>query len=243
LQQADAVLTVSDTDREMFAKLVPRNKITTVQTGVDVDYFRPAPGKEQANMMVFTGSMDWMPNEDGILYFVAEILPLIRREIPDARLLVVGRSPSGRVKELAVRDSLIEVTGTVEDIRPFMDRAAVYVVPLRIGGGTRIKIFEAMAEGKAVVSTTIGAEGLPVADGQNIVIADRPSDFAGRVVTMLRDSDLRHSLGDAARKLVEENYSWGSVARQFAEVLGRVAHRPVGAGVAAAADEVRSSSR
>jgi polysaccharide biosynthesis protein PslH len=243
LQQADAVLTVSDTDREMFAKLVPRNKITTVQTGVDVDYFRPAPGKEQANMMVFTGSMDWMPNEDGILYFVAEILPLIRREIPDARLLVVGRSPSGRVKELAVRDSLIEVTGTVDDIRPFMDRAAVYVVPLRIGGGTRIKIFEAMAEGKAVVSTTIGAEGLPVADGQNIVIADRPSDFAGRVVTMLRDSDLRHSLGDAARKLVEENYSWGSVARQFAEVLGRVAHRPVGAGVAAAADEVRSSSR
>ena len=96
MQQADAVLTVSDTDREMFAKLVPRNKITTVQTGVDVDYFRPAPGKEQANMMVFTGSMDWMPNEDGILYFVAEILPLIRREIPEARLLVVGRSPSGR---------------------------------------------------------------------------------------------------------------------------------------------------
>ena len=141
-----------------------------------------------------------------------------------------------------MRDSLIEVTGTVDDIRPFMDRAAVYVVPLRIGGGTRIKIFEAMAEGKAVVSTTVGAEGLPVENEQNIVIADKPEEFASRVVTLLRDASKRHALGDAARKLVEENYSWGSVARQFAEVLARVAHRPAASQVVAAADEVRSSS-
>jgi polysaccharide biosynthesis protein PslH len=243
LEQADAVLTVSDMDRDIFAKLVPRNKITTVQTGVDVDYFRPAPGKEQSNMMVFTGSMDWMPNEDGIQYFVAEILPHIRREIPDAQLLVVGRSPSARVRDLAARDAHIEVTGTVDDIRPYMDRAAVYVVPLRIGGGTRIKIFEAMAEGKAVVSTTIGAEGLPVKNEQNIIIADKPEDFAARVVTLLRDASKRHTLGGAARKLVEENYSWKSVARQFAEVLARVAHRPLESLAAPAPDEVRSSTR
>jgi len=124
-----------------------------------------------------------------------------------------------------------------------MDRAAVYVVPLRIGGGTRIKIFEAMAEGKAVVSTTIGAEGLPVTNEQNIIIADKPEDFAARVVTLLRDAAKRHALGDAARKLVEENYSWRSVARQFAEVLARVAHRPLEAPSAMPQDEVRSTTR
>ncbi len=243
LEQADAVLTVSDTDRETFAKLVPRNKITTVQTGVDVEYFRPVPGKEQPDVMVFTGSMDWMPNEDGILYFVAEVLPLIRREISSAQLVIVGRSPSTRVRELAAHDSHIRVTGTVDDIRPYMDQAAVYVVPLRIGGGTRIKIFEAMAEGKPVVSTTLGAEGLPVTHEQNIIIADKPSDFAARVVTLLRDASKRHALGDAARKLVEENYSWKSVARQFAEVLARVAHLPIESPSAAAPSEVRSSTR
>ena len=226
LQQADAVLTVSDTDRETFAKIVSRNKITTVQTGVDVEYFRPAPGKEKSNVMVFTGSMDWMPNEDGILYFVAEILPLIRREISGAKLVIVGRSPSAKVRDLAAHDPNIEVTGTVEDIRPYMDQAAVYVVPLRIGGGTRIKIFEAMAEGKPVISTTLGAEGLPVTHEQNIILADRPADFAARTVELLRDPRRRESLGSAARKLVEENYSWTSVARQFAEVLARVAHTP-----------------
>ena len=227
LEQADAVLTVSDTDRETFAKIVPRSKITTVQTGVDVEYFRPAPDKEKPDVMVFTGSMDWMPNEDGILYFVAEVLPLIRREISGAQLVIVGRSPSARVRELAAQDSHIQVTGTVDDIRPYMDQAAVYVVPLRIGGGTRIKIFEGMAEGKPVVSTTLGAEGLPVTHEENIIIADKPGDFAGRVVALLRDSRKRELLGAAARRLVEENYSWTSVARQFAEVLARVAHRPL----------------
>jgi sugar transferase (PEP-CTERM/EpsH1 system associated) len=226
LELADAVLTVSDTDREMFAKCVSREKITTVQTGVDVDYFRPAATAIQPNVMVFTGSMDWMPNEDGILFFVEDILPLVRREIPAAEFWVVGRSPSARVKELAARDSKIRVTGTVDDIRPYMDEAAVYVVPLRIGGGTRIKIFEAMAEGKAVVSTTIGAEGLPVTPEQNIVIADRPEDFAARTVALMRDTARRDALGIAARRLVEENYSWATVARQFAGVLASVVKKP-----------------
>ena len=243
LEQADAVLTVSDTDRETFAKFVPRDKITTVQTGVDVEYFRPAPGKEKPNVMVFTGSMDWMPNEDGILYFVAEILPHIRREISDAQLVIVGRSPSARVRELAAHDSHVQVTGTVDDIRPYMDQAAVYVVPLRIGGGTRIKIFEAMAEGKAVVSTTLGAEGLPVTHEQNIILADKPEDFAARVVTLLRNSRNREILGAAARSLVEENYSWKSVARQFAQVLARVAHRPLESPQAAVPNTARSSTR
>jgi sugar transferase (PEP-CTERM/EpsH1 system associated) len=227
LRQADAVLTVSDTDREFFAKYVPREKITTVQTGVDVDYFRPAAAAVQPNVLVFTGSMDWMPNEDGILFFVDEILPRIRREIPAAEFWVVGRSPTARVKKLAARDTKIRITGTVDDIRPYMDEAAVYVVPLRIGGGTRIKIFEAMAEGKAVVSTTIGAEGLPVTAEQNIIIADQPEDFAARTVALMRDKERAGELGRAARRLVEENYSWATVARQFAAVLASVVKKPV----------------
>ncbi|MFZ0636610.1 MAG: glycosyltransferase [Candidatus Acidiferrales bacterium] len=223
LEQADAVLTVSDTDRDTFSKLIPREKITTIQTGVDVDFYQPSPGKIQPNVMVFTGSMDWTPNEDGILYFVDQILPLIRRSIPDAEVWVVGRNPSARVRELNARDSRIRVTGTVDDIRPYMDQAAVYVVPLRIGGGTRIKIFEAMAEGKAVVSTSLGAEGLPVTHDQNIILADQPDSFAARVVALMQDAQKRDVLGQAARRLVEENYSWSTVARQFAEVLASVA--------------------
>jgi len=225
LEWADAVLTVSDTDRDTFSRLIPAEKITTVQTGVDVNYFHPESGAEKPNVMVFTGSMDWTPNEDGILYFFHDILPLVRREIPEAEFWVVGRSPSARVRELASRDPRIKVTGTVPDIRPFLGQAAVYVVPLRIGGGTRIKIFEAMAEGKAVVSTTIGAEGLPVNHEQNILLADRAEDFAGRVAGLLKDGSARTKLGAAARRLVEENYSWPSVARDFAGVLSRVANR------------------
>jgi glycosyltransferase involved in cell wall biosynthesis len=167
--------------------------------------------------------MDWMPNDDGILFFAKEILPRIQQEIPAATLWVVGRRPSRQVQALA--SDHIRVTSAVEDIRPYVARGAVYVVPLRSGSGTRIKIFEAMAMGKAVVSTTVGAEGLPVKNGRDILIADEPAAFAASVVRLLCDPAEAHRIGREARLLVESNYSWEAVAETFEPILNRLATR------------------
>ena len=225
LRRADHVLAVSETDRDIFGSFLDPHKLTVIQTGVDVDYFKPAQDTEQCDSLVFTGSMDWLPNEDGVAYFIREILPLIRQQVPDVSLRIVGRKPSADLASLAARQENVELTGWVEDVRPFLARGAVCIVPLRIGSGTRLKIFEAMAMGKAVVSTSIGAEGLPVRPGENILMADDPDAFAQSVVSLLRDATRRREIGLAARKLVAENYSWERIAEDFAAVLADVAAR------------------
>ena len=218
LKSSTHILTVSDTDTAVFARDIDRAKITTIPTGVDIQYFRPMSG-EEPDSLVFTGSMDWMPNVDGITYFVEQILPLIRKQRPQALLWVVGRNADRSVLALAEADPGIRITGRVDDIRPYIARGAVYVVPLRVGSGTRLKIFEAMAMGRAVVSTTIGAEGLPVTNGVDIVLADEASCFADEVCKLFHSAETRMRIGEAARKLVEENYGWDVVARQVEAVL------------------------
>ena len=228
LSRFDLVLAVSDVDRQTFNELYPgaaRSPIHVVQTGVDTSYFAPLPGHERRGHLVFTGSMDWLPNEDGMLYFAREILPLIRREEPAVTLSIIGRAPTPAVKRLA-DEAGIEVTGRVEDVRPHVAAGQVYVVPLRIGGGTRLKIFEAMGMAKAVVSTMVGAEGLPVTPGQDIVVADDPATFARAVVRLIRDADERRRIETAARRLVVERYDWAAVAQDFENALAAVSHRP-----------------
>jgi polysaccharide biosynthesis protein PslH len=217
VQLADYVLTVSENDRACFLQYVDANRVSVIPTGVDTEYFQPVPGPAQPDTTVFTGSMDWMPNEDGVAYFVEQIFPLIRREIPGALFWAVGRRPPRRLQALASGN--VVVTGAVEDIRPYLGKAAVCVVPLRSGSGTRIKIFEAMAMGKAVVSTPLGAEGLPVQHGENIILAKDPADFALQVVGLLRDPQRREQLGQAARQLVEQSYGWPAVAAHFDRIM------------------------
>ena len=224
IQQADHVLTVSETDRDIFARTIEPEKITVIPTGVDLDYFQPGKKEdERVDSMVFTGSMDWTPNEDAICYFVDQILPRILTEIPAVQLWVVGRNPTGKLQALAAANPSVKITGTVEDIRPYVHRSSVYVVPLRIGGGTRIKIFEAMAMGKAIVSTTIGAEGLPIHHEKDLILADEPEKFARRVISLMRNPVERGDLGRAARVLVEQKYSWAAAASIMYETLARAA--------------------
>ncbi|MGH9326777.1 MAG: glycosyltransferase [Terriglobia bacterium] len=223
LRKADHVLAVSDADRNFFAKIIKPEKITVIPTGVDLDFFRPAWGHERPGALAFTGSMDWLPNQDAMFYFARQVFPLIRREIPSARLTIVGRKPSGRLRALSGSEAGIAVTGGVADVRPYVEEASVYVVPLRIGGGTRLKIFEAMAMGKAIVSTSVGAEGLPITHGENILLADEPQQFANSVVRLLRTPREIGRLGEAARKLVEQDYGWAAVAAQFEQALFKVA--------------------
>ncbi len=219
VSRADHVLAVSENDRDFFRKYTSDSRMSVIPTGVDTEYFAPDWGTEEAESIVFTGSMDWMANEDGIVFFIEKILPLVRRRFPKAKLWIVGRRPSARLKAIAARETGIVVTGTVEDIRPYMSRGSVYVVPLLVGGGTRIKIFEAMAAGKAVVSTTIGAEGLPVRHGENILLADEPASFANNIIDLISDPARRLKLGQAARELVASSYSWGAVGKTLSGVL------------------------
>ncbi len=213
---AGATLTVavSEADRARLSANAPGARVTSIPTGVDTAYFTPNGSHERPAALVFTGSMDWHPNEDAVLYFLDAILPRIRREMPDVSFSVVGRNPGPRLRAAAAA-ARIHVTGTVDDVRPYIAGASVYVVPLRIGGGTRLKIFEALAMGKAVVSTTVGAEGLPLVAGEHFIGADEPAGFADAVVALLRDPARRRSLGRVGRRLVEARYAWSRVAREF----------------------------
>ncbi len=214
----DSVVAVSRDDRETLRTEYGVTSVFDVPTGVDIEFFRPSGNETQdLHNVVFTGSMDWLPNEDAIRYFAEQIMPLVKQSVPDLTLTVVGRNPFPGLIELSKRDSSIIVTGRVEDVRPYIERAAVYVVPLRIGGGTRLKIYEAMAMGKPIVSTTIGAEGLPVQDGEHLLLADAPEDFANALIRFLEDKSLAEKVGNQAALLVRRQFGWDRAAEKLAE--------------------------
>ena len=212
----DGVATVSMNDSNILKKEFGlANVIGDVPTGVDISYFKPIEAAKRHGSIVFSGSMDWDPNEDAVLYFMKEIYPLIKKKAPYASFTVVGRNPSQRLKSLNKLDSSINITGTVEDVRPYLTESEVYVVPLRIGGGTRIKIFEAMAMALPVVSTPIGAEGLSVKNGENILLSDQPEEFADNVIKLLQDQKNREEIGEKALTLIQKRFSWGAVTEVF----------------------------
>jgi glycosyltransferase involved in cell wall biosynthesis len=217
-QAAGRVIAVSPQDATVMRELFGV-EADSVATGVDLDYFRRPPDAPHNADLVFVGSMDWLPNSDGVHYFVREILPLIWQRKPDCTLAVVGRSPSPAVLALGQQDSRIQVTGTVPDVRPWLWGASASIVPLRIGGGTRLKIYEAMAAATATVSTSIGAEGLDVTHPANIRLADTPQDFADQCVALLQDFQQRESVADKALQLVSTRFSWDVVAAEFEKLL------------------------
>lgn len=221
-RRADHVIAVSDADRDVFAQWLPPDRLSVISTGVDIGYFRPSGEQPIPDSLIFTGSMDWLPNEDSMTHFLENILPLVRAQVPTVTVQIVGRRPSRKLQSLVSRQSGVTLTGRVEDVRPYLARAALSIVPLRIGGGTRLKIFEAMAMAKPVVSTALGAEGLPVQNGLNILLGDGPADFAASVVDLLKNPSKAHAIGVSARRLVEENFAWPRVAAQFSEIMQRV---------------------
>lgn len=208
------VVAVSPQDAACLSANAPGAVIRSMPTGVDTNYFRANGTPEAPLHLVFSGAMDWYPNEDAMLFFMQEILPLIRREVADVAATVVGRNPSARFRA-AGESAGVRITGTVDDVRSYIDTGAVYVVPLRIGGGTRLKIFEALSMGKAVVSTSIGAEGLPLVPEKHYLRADSAEEFSRAVISLLRDPARRRLLGETGRDFVHAHYSWREVARTF----------------------------
>ncbi len=212
----DSVVAVSREDAVVLKEQYGLDSVGDVPTGVDTAFFRPTGLPQDAPPdLVFTGSMDWMPNEDGILWFTDSVLPLIHAERPDVTLTVVGRRPPPRIQALADRDPRLRVTGTVPDVRPWLERASVAIIPLRVGGGTRLKLYEALAMERPLVSTTIGAEGLPVEDGRHCLIVDEPSAFAAAILRLLSDPVLARKIAQDGATLVRENFSWDRVAGAF----------------------------
>ena len=209
------VIAVSSQDRDYFQQNYGWKHVDVIDTAVDVDYFqRDNDVEEIPDRIVFVGSMDWLPNQDGIRYFVENAWPIIRKARPQATFQVVGRNPTPSVLNLNDVPG-VEVIGTVPDIRPYLDQASLVVVPLLVGGGTRLKIFEAMAMKKPVVSTPLGAEGLDVEPDNHLVLASLTDEFAREVVALLCDRPRRDRLAESAQKVVIDRYSAKQVANQF----------------------------
>lgn len=217
---AKKIIAVSGADARAIRSLYGATGVYSVPTGVDTEYFAPpcapiAPRRD----LVFVGAMDWRPNIDGLKWFIAEVLPLIRARRPDCSLAVVGRHPAAEVRKIAKTDPYIHVTGTVDDVRPYLWESKVSIVPLRVGGGTRLKIYEAMAANIPVVSTLVGAEGLDIRDGENIAIADSPQEFAERCLALLGDAGARRRMAATAWEMIAACYSWEVVSSKFEQLL------------------------
>lgn len=225
---ADACLFVSEVDAAFFSKVSPGTPTHVVHNGVDTDYFKPGSGGESNHDVVFEGNMSFPPNADAAVYFASSVLPLIRARVPGVRFRIVGKNPAPEVAALAGAD--VEVTGFVDDVRPYLDRAAVFVCPLRKGAGIKNKILQAWAMGKAVVATSASTGGLAVREGENILVRDDPAGIAEAVVELLENPARRKSLAAAARATVEARYGWARQARALEAVMsglvrsGEVAH-------------------
>ncbi len=216
----DRVVAVSEWDREALLRLAPDADVHVVPNGIDVhsylSYAAPADAGQgvyaacEGPALVFTGKMDFRPNVDAMLWFCESILPRIRAQIPDVCLYIVGQRPAPVVRRLAERPDVV-VTGFVPDVRPYVADADVYVVPLRMGGGTRLKVLEAMTMGKAVVSTALGCEGYGLTAGREVVLAEDPEAFATEVVALIRNPSRRLELGSRAREFVVQRYDWSRI--------------------------------
>ena len=215
---ADGATAVCQSEADTLGSFGIDYPVEVVDNGVDTVYFSPQQADIDPDTLVFTGSMDWRPNQDAALYFVNEIFPLLKLKRPGVKAVFVGRKPPKQITALG-EVSGITITGTVDDVRSYIARAAIYIVPLRIGGGSRLKILEALAMEKPVVSTSHGAHGLDVEDGKHLVIADGAQEFAEAVLTSLDDSQLRSRIAADGRAQVLTHYNWERLGAKLRNYL------------------------
>jgi glycosyltransferase involved in cell wall biosynthesis len=219
LKRFDTVVAVSQRDADGLAAQFGLGNVRLIDTGVDLDYYGFHPPLEQTDTVVFSGAMDSRSNIDGIAFLMEEVWPFVRLLRPEARMVVAGRNPPAQLIERAKQRGLDwHFTGSVEDIRPHVLSGSVSVIPLRVGSGTRLKAFESMALGRPVVSTPLGVEGLPVVPGKHFIAAAGAEAFAQAICTLLANAPLRARLAASARELLEGQFSWGHIGRQFEQI-------------------------
>jgi glycosyltransferase involved in cell wall biosynthesis len=215
----DTHLVVSDLDGERLREIRPGISTTVVANGVDVDYFRSSGTAREPAHLVMVSGMNWFPNRDAVLFMIEQIWPRLSQTLPDARLTIVGASPPPAVTELAARDSRVRVTGFVDDVRPYMDRAQVYLCPMRDGGGTRLKILDALSMGVPIVSTTMGLEGIHVEPEHDVLVANTPEEFVTQIGRLTADAELRARLSANGRAFVEEHFAWSAIGRRMRDTF------------------------
>ena len=221
-------LTTSIRDAEILQQRSPGMECHIIPNGVDSEFFRPATTDSDdfdPNMVLFTGTISYYPNTEGILWFYKNIWPLIKEKNPQATFCIAGKEPPPEVQAIADKDESVTATGMVDDMRDYYNKASVVVVPLRVGGGTRLKILEGMAMSKSIVSTSVGAEGIDHTDGQNILLKDTPEDFSEAVVTVMKDTALRQKLEKGGRDLAEAKYDWRAVTDKLSDVFERAVNK------------------
>lgn len=224
MNKFDGCVVVSEIDRELLLKMGVSSKIFVVPNGTNTKFFKPSDGKVVGNSVLWIGHMDVHTNKDAVLYFWKEIYPILKKKYPEVKMTFVGTAPPKEIADAAQKDGHIEATGFVNDIRPYIDEAAVMVVPIRIGSGTRLKILDAMAMGKAIVSTSVGCEGINVSNGKDILIGDDPEDFANKIVELLNNPDMRTNLEKNAIELAK-TYDWSLIGESqelvYKDVMSR----------------------
>ena len=227
-READHVIAVSDADNQQLRELSGHTRVTTIENGVDTAYFQQGARAVRPNSAVFVGGLTWYPNLDAMEYFSTRVLPLIVDHIPDFEITVVGKNPPQVLNESVAKNPRIRLAGLVDDVRPYIEQAAVYLVPLRIGGGTRLKILDALACGKALISTSVGCEGLDLEPDKHLLVADDPGEFAAKVVALLSDPARASALGRDGRQAVRERYEWKVIAERLMAVYDACAARESG---------------
>ncbi|HKJ33512.1 MAG TPA: glycosyltransferase [Balneolales bacterium] len=216
-QSVDAIMVTSRHDKRILKRNIKKTPIFIIPNGVDTTYFTPTSEKIEPFSMVFTGTMNYLPNSDAMHYFLDAIFPLIRKSVPEAKIYIVGKNPPASLKRRASENVII--TGIVDDVRPFVRKSSVYVVPLRMGSGTRLKILEGLSMEKAIVTTKIGCEGIEVNDEKHVLIADKPASFAKKVVELMHDKERMKTLGSNGNKLVNQKYTWNAIASSMNDEL------------------------
>lgn len=220
----DMNLMMSSNDEIDLLRIAPGVATAIIPNGVDISYFTPATENHEL-AAIYTGGMNMYANKDAVLYFLRDIWPAILRRHPTAKFYAIGQDPPRELNEISQRDPSVIVTGFVDDVRPYVRKAAVYVVPLRVGGGTRLKVLDALAQGKAIVSTSVGCEGIGVTHGRDIYIEDDPVQFADRVTTLFADAEARRTLGTAAREIAVSSYGWTAIGTDLQRVYEDVVQK------------------
>ena len=217
----DVNLAVSELDKKLLNNITGVENIEVIENGVDIKYFSPSENTEKNKIIIFAGRLDQYSNRESILYFCSKIWPLIKKKHPDVRFTVIGNNPPAKLAEIAEKDCNIDLLGYVDDVRPFFANAMISVCPIINGGGTRIKILDALAMGMPIVSTSIGCEGIDVTPGADVFIADTPEEFAEKVDSIITDTRTRQSMSKNARKTAEGKYSWKAISEKLDRLYSR----------------------
>ena len=224
-EQVDCCIAVSDADQQMLERDAPRGNYEMIPNGVDAAFFKPNKHVPDVKRMVWAGGMDGLYNRDAVDFFLADIWPLIAKEIADATAAFIGKEPSELLRQVAAKDSRITAVGYVDDVRPHVDDALFFIAPLRAGSGTKLKVLNAMAQGRAVLTTSIGAEGIAATPDSEILVADTPQSFAQKAIWLLQHPEKALEIGNRARTVIEREYDWDSLEAKTLAIYERVAKR------------------